>query len=264
MIKGLVSVIMPTHNAASFIKEAIESVINQTYKEWELIIINDGSKDSTIDIICSFAENYKQIKYIDYQKNRGVAYARNRGISIAKGQFIALLDSDDVWLSEKLKIQVSFLLNRKDISLLFSSYRRMSSDGKRVSKIIPAAQKISRAELLKSNNIPLLTIIINREHLSSISFNEKMRTSADYSLWLRILKETPYAYGIENDLARYRNVKNSLSNRYTKTLPGVIYIHFFLEFENLFHSFNRVFHFITNGISKRIKYPINIKNEKDI
>lgn len=260
MIKGLVSVIMPAYNSALFIKEAIESVMNQTYKEWELIIINDGSKDNTLEIIHSFASNSDQIKYIDCQRNRGVAYARNRGISIAKGQYLAFLDSDDVWLSEKLNAQVSFFLDRKDASFVFSSYKRMSSDRKKVSKIIPAAQKISRDELLKSNSIPLLTIIINREHISSISFNEKMRTSADYNLWLNILKKTPYAYGIEPDLARYRNVKNSLSNRYTKTLPGVIYIHFFLEFDNVFLSFKRVFHFIKDGISKRIKYPINIKN----
>ncbi|MFY0630551.1 MAG: glycosyltransferase [Flavobacteriaceae bacterium] len=260
MIKGLVSVIMPAYNAASFIKEAIESVINQTYENWELIIINDGSKDNTLEIIHSFASNSDKIKYIDCQRNRGVAYARNRGISIAKGQFLALLDSDDVWLNEKLKVQVSFLLDKKDSSLVYSSYRRMSSDGKKVSTIIPVAQKTSRKELLMSNNIPLLTVIINRENLSSISFNEKMRTSADYNLWLNILKEAPFAHGINTDLARYRNVRNSLSNRYTKTLPGVIYIHFFLEFENLFLSFKRLFHFITNGISKRIKFPINIKN----
>lgn len=251
---------MPTYNLAPFIAEAINSVMSQTYTNWELIIVDDGSKDNTKEIVKDLTSKSTKIRYISFEKNKGISKARNHGISLAKGQFLAFLDSDDVWLKEKLEIQTSFLIREKEASFVFSSYRRMSSNGKKVSSVIPAANRISRDELFKGNNIPLLTVIINREHFDQVQFNEKVKTCEDYCLWLDLLKKTPFAHGIDVDLARYRHVENSVSNGPTGCVLGVMYIYFYLEFESVFLSFNRFFQYAMNGVKKRVLFPINLDN----
>jgi teichuronic acid biosynthesis glycosyltransferase TuaG len=260
MVKGLVSIIMPTYNSAFFIEEAIQSVMNQTYANWELIIIDDGSTDNTQQIVQSLIYDWPNITYNYSEHNKGTAHARNRGMSLAKGQFLAFLDSDDVWLNKKLELQVSFIQSNKEAVFTFSSYRRMSYNGEKISQIIPAAEKISRNDLFNGNNIPLLTVVINREALGDFKFNEHMMSCEDYCLWLEILNEVPVAHGLDSDLARYRNTKRISPTRRLKSILGVVYIYFILEYENLFLSVSRFMKYARNGIKKRTKFPINIEN----
>lgn len=260
MVKGLVSIIMPTYNSAFFIEEAIQSVLNQTYTHWELIIIDDGSTDNTQQVVQPLISDWSNITYKSSEQNKGTAHARNLGMSLAKGQFLAFLDSDDVWLSEKLAKQISFIQDKKEAVFTFSSYRRMSFNGEKISNVIPAAECISRNELFHGNNIPLLTVVIDREALGDFRFNEDLMSCEDYCLWLEILNEVPVAHGLDLDLARYRNTKKISPYRRLKSILGVVYIYFILEYENIFLSLNRFVKYARNGIKKRTMFPINIEN----
>jgi glycosyltransferase involved in cell wall biosynthesis len=181
-----VSVIIPTYNRADFIEDAVESVLCQTYKDFEIIIVDDGSTDSTKDVLQKF---YNKIRYI-YKNNGGVASARNTGIKHAQGEYIAFLDSDDLWLPERLKFGVRALDADKNIGLFFSDCNRVFN-GERASRTYfndykPYAGFVFR-QLFMQCFIPTLTVILRKGCFKKAGmFNEELRSCEDYDMWLRI------------------------------------------------------------------------------
>lgn len=208
---SLVSIIMPAYNSESYIKESINSVIQQTYKTWELIIIDDCSADNTISIVNSFKD--ERIKIIRNQKNIGAAKSRNRGIQIASGRFIAFLDSDDLWHETKLEIQICFI-EENNLPFCYSAYIKINELGEKIKKIsIP--EQINRNKLLKTCYIGCLTAIYDCEKLGKISMpTDTLRE--DYATWLKIIKKTKYLRGINKPLAYYRIHKNQSSKKKLK------------------------------------------------
>ena len=134
MEKNKVSIIIPVYNAEKFIGETIESVISQTYTDWEMLILNDRSTDSSYEIIQKYAQKDKRIKAIDSEKNIGVVEGRNRLISEANGEYIAFLDADDYWKEDKLEKQIEFM-KKKDISISCTEYTRVTEEGKPINEI---------------------------------------------------------------------------------------------------------------------------------
>lgn len=209
----IVSVIMPAYNAAVFIADSIDSVSAQTYSNWELIVIDDGSTDATRDIVCREAARDNRIIYL-HQENGRQAKARNLGLLHARGELVAFLDSDDLWLKDKLEIMVSEF-REGDQDLLFSeSYlfeERFQPDGeqhpneKRMGVI---AREYSGydglSEFLEINRIPILTVLCRTSILKSLLFNENAAPAEDYDLWLRMLIGGYKFRAIAVPLAAYR------------------------------------------------------------
>lgn len=204
---GLVSIIMPCYNAEAFIDESITSVLQQTYANWELIIIDDCSKDKCCSIIENYSLKDSRISLTENTNNIGVALSRNKAIKKAKGIYIAFLDSDDIWLPEKLTKQLK-LMHNEGILLSYSAYHTIDTSGKTLS-LFKVPLKLSYDDMLKTSSIGTLTTIYNAKSLGKIYLTNMGHE--DYVMKLEILKKIPYAKGIEQSLGKYRLHPQSLS-----------------------------------------------------
>ncbi len=205
----IVSVIMPAYNSAAFISEAIGSVTQQTYPHWELIVIDDASTDTTGRIIQDVSEKDSRINLISNINNQGPGSSRNAGIKAAKGDFIAFLDSDDVWLPDKLAFQLNFM-EQHDLHMCFSSYLLMNEEGERIPQVIEALPVLTYKKLLRSNYVGNLTAIYDVRKIGKV-LAPNMRKRQDWAMWLTILKKYGPTRGILQPLAIYRVRKKSLS-----------------------------------------------------
>jgi teichuronic acid biosynthesis glycosyltransferase TuaG len=205
---GLVTIIMPAHNSQDSLSESVQSVLAQTYKDWELILVDDASSDGTLALASQFASDDPRIRVLPLQQNVGVAEARNRGISAARGQYLAFLDSDDLWLPNKLETQIDFMRST-GAGFSFAQYRRIGRDGS-LSSPVKVPRSVSYEGLLRGNSIGCLTVAIDRYQIPEVSMPQIRHE--DYVTWLKILKRGPIAYGIPQDLARYRVTSSSVSS----------------------------------------------------
>ncbi len=206
----LVSIITPSYNSSSFIEETIDSVILQTYENWEMIITDDLSTDNSVEIIQKYIDKDNRIKLIQLEENSGAAVARNASIKNANGKYIAFLDSDDLWIPEKLEKQITFM-KEKNSPFTYSNYNLIDEEGKKLNIIKTPTEKITYRELLKENQIGCLTAIYDQEKLGKI-YMPLIRKRQDFGLWLEILKKIKNADKINQDLAIYRVRKNSISS----------------------------------------------------
>ncbi|MTC44403.1 glycosyltransferase [Providencia sp. wls1922] len=203
----LVSIIMPCYNAEQYIKESINSVINQTYKNFELIIVDDLSTDRSIDIIKSF--NDDRIKLIQLTQNGGAGVARNTGIEAACGRFIAFLDSDDLWRPNKLEIQLEYMLSGS-YPLSYTQYQKFTQEGK--GKLVIPPNTVTYNELLYCNVIGCLTAIYDTKIVGK-QFMPLIRKRQDMGLWLKILSQGHTAYCCPQVLADYRTDSGMTQNK---------------------------------------------------
>ncbi|GLB48129.1 glycosyltransferase family 2 protein [Neptunitalea lumnitzerae] len=211
MAKPLVSIITPTYNSEQFIEATIASVQKQTYPYWEMLIVDDASTDTTTAIISNYKRQDARIKFVALPTNKGAGYARNKAINMAKGHYIAFLDADDIWLPEKLKVQVKFMESHKDALVSFSSYQLMDEQGELMGVTIEALPEVSLGKMLKSNYVGNLTGMYNAKELGKI-YMPLIRKRQDWGLWLSCIKKSGKAYGIPEVLAYYRIRKNSISS----------------------------------------------------
>ena len=169
MKDNLVSIITPCYNSDFFLEETILSVISQTYNNWELILVDDFSSDNTRDIIRKYSNQDIRIRYVFLQKNTGVSNARNQGILNANGRYLAFLDSDDLWMPEKLELQLSFM-KKKNYIFSYTAYSLISQEGKNMSKIINAVNNLDYASYLKNTVIGCLTVMLDRKKTGNVFF----------------------------------------------------------------------------------------------
>ncbi|MEW4922393.1 glycosyltransferase family 2 protein [Algibacter sp. 2305UL17-15] len=206
-----VSIITATYNSGCFIAETIQSVLNQSHTNWELLIIDDASTDNTFQIVNAFSKANSKIKVFQNTVNEGAAITRNKGVKAAEGDYIAFLDADDLWKPNKLEKQLDFMMKHNcDVS--FSSYDLMDEEGKPLNKTVKALPKLSYRKFLKCNYIGNLTGMYNAKHLGKI-YAPNLRKRQDWLLWLNAVKKssTP-ALGMDDALAVYRVRKNSISS----------------------------------------------------
>ena len=194
----LVSVIMPCYNAEKYIEESINPVLSQDYKNLELIIIDDNSSDSTHKILSNIAD--PRVRVFLSGENQGAGASRNKGISEAKGRFIAFLDSDDIWLKNKLNEQIIFMLNN-NYSFTYSYYQHLSCEG--LGKIITAPKSTTYQKSLYGNVIGCLTVIYDTLHFGK-QYMPLIRKRQDFGLWLKLLSLEKKAYCYPKVLAHYR------------------------------------------------------------
>lgn len=208
-MNNLVSIVVPIYNCEAFIAETIESVLNQTYKNWELILVDDASTDGSANIIRQYLSKDARIFYYKLEKNSGPAVATNRAIEKAKGSYIAFLDSDDLWHKEKLEKQLHFM-DVNNIVFSCTSYEQITENGDRVGKIIKSIPKADYRRILLDNPVGTLAVMYNASLTGKI-YGPDIRKRNDYALWLKMLKKIDYIYGMPEVLAFYRIRKNSLS-----------------------------------------------------
>lgn len=214
MQNNLVSIITPCYNAERFISFAIESVLNQTYPHWELIITDDCSTDNSANIIKDYAQKDNRIKYIKTNTSSGSpAPPRNIAIKEAKGRFIAFLDADDVWLPSKLATQLPFF-EKSNVAIVFSNHEKINEQGDRNNRIIKAPKIIDHKKLQKSNYMRCSSVVYDREKVGTMYF--KKIGHEDYLLLLEILKKGYLARNTETTEILYRVCKGSVSRNKLK------------------------------------------------
>jgi glycosyltransferase involved in cell wall biosynthesis len=206
----LVSIVTPCFNVEIYITRTIECILSQSYSNWELLLVDDKSTDATMQIIQDYLLKDSRLKLIRLEKNSGPAVARQTGIDNAKGEYVAFCDSDDLWEPEKLSIQISFMLNQ---SLEFSctAYAQISEDEQPNGKVIHPQERANYKTVLKSCPIGNSTVIVAKNLIEQVRI-PNIRKRNDYVLWLTLLKKTPYCYGIDEVLVKYRLRSDGISN----------------------------------------------------
>lgn len=251
MDNDLVSVIMPSYNTEDYIKYSIMSVINQTYKNWELIIIDDCSNDDTDKVVSLFCD--ERVVYYKNKSNKGAAYSRNKGLRLAKGKWIAFLDSDDLWESDKLKRQIEFMKKNR-VYFSYTNYSEINENGDATGIVVSGPSIISR---LGMNNYcwpGCLTVMYDAEKIGLVQI-EEIKKNNDYAMWLQICKKAD-CYLLNETLAHYRRGRQgSISSH---GILAMIKWHYFLFrkaeqcgiiLSSLKTTVNLVF-----GLYKKIKY----------
>jgi teichuronic acid biosynthesis glycosyltransferase TuaG len=203
----LVSIITPAYNAEPFIAHTIRSVQAQTYQNWEMLVVEDGSPDETWRVIAEFSTFDPRIKLIR-QTNTGPAMARQKALDLAAGRFIAFLDSDDLWLPQKLERQLAFMETQSS-PFSFTAFRRMDAEGKTIGRKIEVPREIGYLRLLGNTAIATSTVIIDRERVGSFAMTKTYYD--DFVLWLSLLKQGHVADGLNEDWMRYRVLGHSVS-----------------------------------------------------
>lgn len=250
MNEPLVSIITPVYNAEQFLSETIKSIKCQTYSNWELLLVDDCSKDNSAKIIKQFAKSDDRIKYIKLEKNSGASVSRNTGISNAKGRFVAFIDSDDLWEPQKLEVQIKYMIKEK-VGFTFTSYRYMKENGDKTNKVAKAPSKINYDGLLKNTIIGCSTVAVDRNIIGDFKM-PLVRRGQDTATWLKILRNEKYAYGIEQDLVNYRLVGDSLSSNKVKALRRTWNTYRNVEKLNIFKTSYVFCFYVFNAIKKRI------------
>lgn len=209
MKESIVSIIVPAYNSECYIGRTIESVISQTYKFWEMIIVDDCSSDKTAEVILSYSLKDKRIKYSRLEVNSGAAVARNVAMSMATGQYIAFLDSDDVWLPDKLSAQIQFM-QENNYKFTCTDYEQIDETGRCLGKIIHCREKADYNRVLLDCPIGNSTVMYDVTQMGKFEV-PNIRKRNDDALWLKMLKSEKFIYGLNQVLVQYRVRHDSIS-----------------------------------------------------
>ena len=212
-----VSIITPCYNGEIYLSETIESVLHQTYQDWEMIIVDDGSRDRSAQIVREYAGKDSRIKLIQ-QKNAGSAAARNNGIRHAAGQYIALLDADDLWDPSFLEEQIRFMKEHQAVCV-YCSYRRIDQNSAEILRPTVAKPCISSKDMLRRNYIGCLSGLYDSQKYGKVFLHEELKSLRDdYAYWIDIVNLEGRAYGNPRILASYRVLPNSTTGKKVKLI----------------------------------------------
>lgn len=258
-MKPLVSIITPVYNGEDNIGHTIESVVNQTLKDFELIIVDDLSTDNTKNIVKEYAKNDSRIKFYTLEKKGGASAARNLAIEKAKGRYIAFLDGDDMWQEDKLEKHINFM-KENDIAFSYTDYAYIDEDNKQLNIVRKCPRKMSYFRMLLGDSVGCLTVIYDSKKVGKISIPEIEKRN-DYALWCRILKKVKRGYKYDDVLSFYRKTTGSLSSG---SKFGLLKYHY--EMHRKINGFNPVvslFFTGTNGVNYVINKKIREKKLKE-
>lgn len=206
-----VCVVIPVHNGETTIERAIMSVLNQTYKNIRILVVDDCSTDKTSEILQSLARKHSLITILNNDINRGVSYSRNRGALVSQERWLAFLDADDFWEESKLECQMQVAQENKECSVFFTASSYVDVCGEKSNYIFQVPQKVTFKELLKQNVISCSSVLIDKKVILKYPMEEQPMIHEDYLLWLRWLKEGNYAIGINKPLLIYQISNGSKS-----------------------------------------------------
>lgn len=224
-MNDLVSIITPTFNSENYIEKTIESVREQIYQNWEMIIVDDCSDDATCLIVEKASECDKRIHLLRQEENKGAAEARNRALQYSSGRFIAYLDADDIWMKDKLQKQVTFMIESK-CGFSCVSYEVINDMGKPLNKKVRMLQKVDYLGFLTNNLLQTVGIMVDTELIDKkYLMMPDLRRRQDAATWLQILKAGYECYGMEEVLAQYRRTSHSLSSNKLKAVKGIWFLY---------------------------------------
>lgn len=213
MEQALVSIIVPVYNVEKYICETIECVRKQTYGNWELLLVEDCSKDNTVAVILEYLDKVQdgRVRLIRQEKNNGAARSRNRGLREACGRYIAYLDADDLWVPEKLEKELAFM-KEKQAAFAFTGYEFADENGQGLGKVVRVPEILTYKEALKNTTIFTTTVMFDTEKIDKNFLEMPIIKSEDTALWWKVLRSGYVAYGLDENLVRYRRAGKSLSS----------------------------------------------------
>lgn len=250
MKKNLVSIVTPVYKAEAFIEKTIRSVMDQTFQEWEHILVDDCSPDNSTAVIQRLMEEDSRIKYIKLPQNAGAAVARNTGIENAQGQYIAFIDSDDVWKPTKLEIQLNFM-KTNNCAFTYTNYQMVTESGEVISPSVTLPKKLNYSGLLKNTAIACSTVIIDREIIGDFRM-PLVRKGQDTATWLQILRTHDYAYLCDVVLGQYRQVEGSISSNRFGALKRTWNTYYRIEKLPLPKALYYFSYYVFNAIKRRL------------
>ena len=252
-MNDLVSVIMPSYNTGKYIRKSIESVINQTYSNWELIIVDDCSDDDTEEVVSVFKD--ERIKYFKNAFNSGAAISRNRALREAKGRWIAFLDSDDIWKPTKLEKQLEFM-QCNNYFFSYTNYEELDESGKHTGIKVTGPKKITKAGMYNYCWPGCLTVMYDAKFIGLIQIANIMKNN-DYAVWLKVCKKAD-CYLLDECLAEYRRGRNgSISTNSIKTMIGWHYkLYREAEDYDIIRSVIGTLRNVVFGIYKKMRYVV--------
>jgi teichuronic acid biosynthesis glycosyltransferase TuaG len=243
-----VSIITPSFNSSKFIAETIQSVQNQTYKNWEMIIVDDASTDETEAIVRAIIEKDNRIQFYKLDENSGPAVARNTGIEKASGDYMTFIDADDIWFPNFIENNIK-TIKETGISFVFSSYKRANEQLEFVYSDFIVPKKVTYTDILKTNSISCLTAFLDIKALGKKQM-PLIRKRQDMGLWLKYLKVIPFAHGIQETQAIYRIRENSLSRKKSDLIKYQWQFYREVEKLNIFQSAYYMLHWMYRGFMK--------------
>lgn len=244
----LVSVIIPVYNSEKYIRKSVESAISQTYKNIEIILVDDFSTDKSTTIIDDLFKKYNNITCYYFEKNRGVAFTRNKALDLANGRYVAFLDSDDLWYDDKIEKQIE-LLNKHKAAFGYTAIEMIDQFDNVTKTKRKVISTINYPFLLKNTMIATSSTIIDRNIIGDFHM-PLLRSGQDYATWLIILKSGIIAYGINEVLVKYRKSSKSLSSNKFKSLKQVISIQIEQEKIPFFKAYYNGLWFLFNAFKK--------------
>lgn len=250
MDNALVSIVTPVYKAEKYIKETIQSVLNQTYENFELILIDDCSPDNSAIVIKDIAKKDSRIKYVKLEKNSGAAVARNKGIELAQGRYIAFIDSDDKWYPEKLDKQINFMEDNK-VAFTYTKFEMINDDGSLKNEAAKLPEKLNYKGLLKNTAIACSTVVIDRKLIGDFNM-PLVRKGQDTATWLKILRNYEYAYLVNQTLNQYRLVEGSLSSNKIQAIQRTWNTYRNIEQLSLISALYYLSHSLVNAFLRRI------------
>ena len=209
----LISIIVPVYNAEKFIRETMDSVLAQTYPCWELLLIEDGSSDGSVNVIEEYIaeKGESRIRLIRLPSNQGAARARNKGLEEAAGRYIAYLDADDLWTPEKLEHELRFM-EEKGAAFAFTGYEFADEHGVGLGKVVRVPETIEYRQALSNTTIFTTTVMFDSSKIPKELLEMPVIKSEDTALWWKVLREGYTAYGLDENLVKYRRSGRSLSS----------------------------------------------------
>ena len=249
MEEKLLSVIIPVYNVEKYLQKCVNSVLKQTYQNLQIILVDDGSKDNSGMICDKLAEMDTRIEVI-HKENEGQAKARNVGLDLAKGEYIAFLDSDDLWTSDKLSRQLSFMVE-KDVAFSFTHYDVINELGEKQTEFKPKKSEYTYKQILKHNSIGCLTVVVDVEKVGKVYMPEEAVKREDFAAWISVLEKGEKAYCLDQTLAKYRLHANSVSSKKVKMIK---YQWRVLRKVFKFNPFKAVFYLVCWAVSGVFKY----------
>ena len=251
----MASIIMPSYNTASFITLSIQAVLNQTYTNWELLIVDDCSTDNTDEVVNPYLKD-ERIRYIKNEKNSGAAVSRNRALQGAKGKWIAFLDSDDLWKPEKLEKQIKFM-EMNDYHFSYTNYVEIDTEGKKTGVSVTGPKKITKAMMFNYCWPGCLTVMYDAETVGLIQIAD-IKKNNDYAMWLKVSRKAD-CYLLEEELALYRRGRAGSINAHSiRTMIGWHYkLYRDAEGQGVFASAMNTIRNIVFGYYKKKRYVNN-------
>lgn len=248
----LVSIITPVYNCEEYIERTLNSVISQTYKNWEMILVDDCSPDNSDKIISKYMEADHRFKYIKLEVNSGAAIARNVGLENSKGRYIAYLDADDIWLPKKLERQIEFF-ERTGAEFTCCDYEKIESDDTKLNKIVHMPKTISYNQLLRNTIIQTVGVIIDLDKVDKKLLEmPNVRRGQDSATWLQMLRNGVKFTGQNEVLAQYRRVPQSLSANKFSAMKRTWYLYRGVEHLGIVKSIWCMFGWAYHASLKRI------------